>query len=211
MKLRGVYAITDEQLLPDEQFLPAMQETVAAGVQLIQYRNKSGDSALRFRQASELLALCQTRRIPLIINDDVELCAMIGADGVHLGQSDCTLSQARVRLGQEAIIGITCHQSLELAQSAQEGGADYVAFGRFYPSATKPGAPPANPAILREASNALSIPVVAIGGINAENGGLLIASGADMLAVVGGIFADRNIAENIKTLNSLFTSQQEAL
>ena len=205
MKLRGIYAITDEHLLPDEQFLPAMRATLAAGVQLIQYRNKKGDADLRLRQAGELLALCRANRTPLIINDDVELCAAIGADGVHLGQNDCGLAEARERLGSRAIIGVTCHQSLELARVAAEAGADYVAFGRFFPSTTKPGATPANPTVLHEASQSLNVPVVAIGGINADNGGMLIDSGADMLAVVGGIYANGSIASNIRTLNSLFS------
>lgn len=211
MILRGVYAITDEHLLPEARFFSALQQTVAAGVRLIQYRNKQGDPETRRQQASELLTLCQQHAIPLIINDDVDLCAAIGANGVHLGQGDCSLAVARERLGPQAIIGITCHQSLELANKAQSDGADYVAFGRFFPSTTKPGATPADPEILQAAKKTLDIPVVAIGGINAENGGKLIDSGADLLAVVGGIFGDGAIGANIQALNTLFSSQQEAL
>ena len=211
MKLRGVYAITDEYLLPDEQFIPAMREALAAGVSLVQYRNKQSDPQVRLRQASELLALCRAVETPLIINDDVDLCSAIGADGVHLGQHDCDISVARAQLGARALIGITCHRSLELARAAEHAGADYVAFGRFFTSATKPDAPPADPDILKLARSCLRIPVVAIGGINAENGGSLIDSGADLLAVVGGIFGNQAISANIRALNNLFSSQQEVL
>jgi len=206
INLHGIYAITDERLLLDAALLPAVEKALMAGVRLVQYRNKSGDSNKRRQQASELLRLCRAHGTPLIINDDVELCSAIGADGVHLGQQDAALSEARLALGNRAIIGVTCHQSLEMARTAQEGGADYAAFGRFFPSSTKPDAPAANLAILREAQDRLDIPVVAIGGINAENGGSLTEAGADMLAVVGGIFGAGDIASNVNALNELFST-----
>lgn len=206
LNLNGIYAITDEHLLSDAMLLGAVERALNAGVRLVQYRNKNADSNKRKQQASELFSLCQAYNTPLIINDDIELCAAIGADGVHLGQQDAALSAARLTLGAQAIIGVTCHQSLELAHQAQKGGADYVAFGRFFPSSTKPDAPAANLAILREARDHLTIPVVAIGGINAENGGSLIESGAHMLAVVGGIFGAGDIASNVNALNELFST-----
>lgn len=205
-KLHGIYALTDERLLSDTTLLPAVERALDAGVRLVQYRNKNGDERKRKQQASELLRLCRAHGTPLIINDDVELCAAIGADGVHLGQQDAALSAARLILGDQAIIGATCHQSLELARTAQASGADYVAFGRFFPSGTKPDAPAAKLSILRQARDLLDIPVVAIGGINAENGGSLIESGADMLAVVGGIFGTDDIARNVDALIELFST-----
>jgi len=205
MKLRGIYAISDENLLPGESLISAVEQALQAGVSLLQYRNKKADPATRNEQGSKLLALCHNYNVPLIINDDVALCANLGANGVHLGQADGSLQAAREELGPAAIIGITCHESLDLAQAAQEGGASYVAFGRFFASATKPDAPPANKSILSEAKRQLDIPIVAIGGINAENGGSLVDAGADMLAVVGGIFGRSNIEQEVRSLNTLFT------
>lgn len=204
MNFRGVYALTDDALLPPEQLLPAAEQALRGGVTLLQYRNKTAADAVRESQAAALLALCRNYSVPLLINDDVELCRRIGADGVHLGQQDCSLADARSALGRSALIGITCHQSLELAQIAQRGGASYVAFGRFFPSSTKPGAPAASPDILGRAKAQLDLPVVAIGGINADNGASLIAAGADMLAVVGGLFGNSDVFRNARNLVNLF-------
>lgn len=208
MIFRGIYGLTDDELLPEAKLLPAVEQALQAGIAMLQYRNKSTDHERRQAQASALLTLCRDYSVPLLINDDVDLCARVGADGVHLGQQDCSLAEARRRLGQDAIIGITCHQSLELAQAAQRGGASYVAFGRFFPSVTKPGAPAANPDILDRAKAQLDLPVVAIGGINADNGGSLILAGADMLAVVGGLFGGHDVAHNARNLMSLFNLSQ---
>jgi thiamine-phosphate pyrophosphorylase len=139
-------------------------------------------------QARRLLALCERFSVPLIINDDMQLCADIAANGVHLGQRDGDCATARKLLGAEAIIGVTCHDSLEKAARAADAGADYVAFGRFFPSQTKPDASPAALEILSQAHEKIDIPIVAIGGINPENGASLIAAGADMLAVINGLF-----------------------
>ena len=201
--LKGLYGITGA-----EQGLEAVEAALTAGLCLLQYRNKTDREGVREAQALELLALCRRHGTPLLLNDDVELCARIKADGVHLGQQDLTLTAARNRLGPEAIIGITCHQSLDLARQAKEGGADYVAFGRFFPSSTKPEAPAASPEILAIASRLLSLPIVAIGGINTENGASLIAAGADMLAVSEGLFAARDVAATASKLKRLFTADQ---
>ncbi len=211
MITHGIYALTDEHLIPDQLLVSAVERALAAGVAAVQYRNKSASSSLRREQASSLLALCARYTVPLLINDDVALCAEIGAQGVHLGQQDCSLTEARKTLGENAIIGITCHDSLNLALLAAEGGADYVAFGRFFSSGTKPTAPAADPDILGQAKKRLDIPVVAIGGINADNGGSLLDAGADVLAVVGGIFSNDDIEGNVHSLTELFSSRQEAL
>jgi len=139
--LRGVYAITDENLLAGPALLSAVEQALRAGLALLQYRNKSAAWQCKCSEAAQLLQLCHQYRTPLLINDDVTLCLEIGADDVHLGQADTKLAEARQRLGGSAIIGITCHSDLSLARRAEAAGADYVAFGRFFPSLTKPDAP----------------------------------------------------------------------
>jgi len=204
--LRGVYAITDDALLPGDLLLTRVEAALRAGLALVQYRNKQGSESERVQQARALVDLCRRYDTPLLINDDVPLCLAVGAAGVHLGQRDQGLEEARRRLGPEAIIGITCHDQIALARQAQAGGASYVAFGRFFASQTKPGATPADVAILPQARHELAIPVVAIGGITAENGAALIAAGADMLAVIHALFAFPDVESRTLKLNSLFTS-----
>ncbi|GGC70592.1 thiamine-phosphate synthase [Marinobacter halophilus] len=157
------------------------------GAVLVQYRDKASTAVDRLNQASALNSLCRNAGVPLLINDDPELAKRVGAAGVHLGQDDCTLAGARALLGPDAIIGITCHHRLDLAETAKANGADYLAFGRFYTSTTKPGAPAADTNVLTDAKE-LALPVTAIGGITLDNGEPLIRAGADLLAVVGGLF-----------------------
>lgn len=204
--LQGLYAITDEALLPGDLLLTRVEAALRAGLALLQYRNKLSTASERLAQARSLLALCRDYNTPLLINDDVALCLASGADGVHLGQGDSGVRVAREQLGARAIIGVTCHSDLTLAGRARAEGADYVAFGRFYPSRTKPQAMPAQIDILSQARMALDIPIVAIGGINAENGGALITAGADMLAVIHALFAFPDVESRARELNSLFAS-----
>lgn len=214
--LRGIYAILNEPLMTSEHFLPAVEGALAGGVRLLQYRNKRVATQPADRRAAigcELLDLCKQYQVPLLINDDLEFCAEIGAQGVHLGQRDGDCCYARARLGPDAIIGITCHNSLTLAQTAAADGADYVAFGRFFPSVTKPEAAPAALHTLSKARRLLDIPLVAIGGINADNGDALIEAGADMLAVIHGLFGEldqsnvEDIRQRAEQLTALFTRQ----
>ena len=182
----GLYAIT-----PDESDSPRLLERVenvlAAGTTWLQYRNKSADAGLRERQARLLQAACARHGVPFIINDDWRLAAVIGADGVHLGEDDAELATARAALGPDAIIGASCYDNLELARNAVAAGADYVAFGAFFPSPTKPNARVAKPALLAAAAS-LGVPLVAIGGITPDNGRALVDAGADLLAVISGVF-----------------------
>ncbi len=201
---RGIYAITDDSPLPLQEFLDRAQSALDGGVTLFQFRSKVLDSREKEDRASALLERCQDAGVPLLINDDVELCQKIGGAGVHLGKTDSSLSTARELLGLKAIIGITCHDSLIRAKEAEAEGADYVAFGRFFPSQTKPEASPAPISLLREAKSELNTPIVAIGGINAENGASLISAGADMLAVIHGLFGTGAVHENARALASLF-------
>lgn len=183
----GLYAITDNSLTPSDTLVRSVEAALKGGAVLVQYRDKQGSAAERFHEASDLVALCREFEVPLLINDDPDLAQRVGAAGVHLGQGDQPLATAREALGQDAIIGITCHDQIALAQQAQKHGADYLAFGRFYSSATKPGAPSASPSVLGEA-RLLGLPVTAIGGITLDNAEPLIKAGADLLAVVGGLF-----------------------
>ncbi|AJO80830.1 thiamine phosphate synthase [Pseudomonas sp. MRSN 12121] len=205
MKLRGLYAITDSQLLAGK-FLQYVEAALDGGVTLLQYRDKSDDEARRLREAEALQRLCQRYKTQLIINDDAELAARIGV-GVHLGQTDGPLTPARALLGRQAIIGSTCHARLELAEQAASEGASYVAFGRFFNSNTKPGAPTASLELLDQARTRLSLPICAIGGITLENAAPLVAHGADLLAVIHGLFgADsaQEVTRRARAFNALF-------
>ncbi len=191
--LRGLYAITSAALcaLPGTGLLDGVSAALRGGARLIQYRDKQADSALRQRRAEALLRLCRSQGARLIINDDVELAAAIGADGVHLGAADPPLALARARLGGGVLLGASCGPSLARAEAAAAGGADYVAFGRFFPSTTKPDAPQAALELLDHARarfEAAPIPICAIGGITPMTAPRLIAHGADLIAAVEGVF-----------------------
>lgn len=194
MTLRGLYAITDSQLLAGGKLLPYVEAALNGGARLLQYRDKSGDEARRLREAEALRALCDRYGASLIINDDAELAARLGV-GLHLGQGDGSLSAARALLGRQAVIGGTCHAQLELAKDAIKEGASYVAFGRFFNSNTKPGAPAATVGLLAEARASLNAPIVAIGGITLDNAGELIDQGASMVAVIHALFAADSATE----------------
>lgn len=206
----GLYAITDATLLPPERLIPAVEAALRGGAVMVQYREKSLPFPDRLSQARNLLAACNNARVPLIINDDPELAKRAGASGVHLGQSDSSLTLARKHLGENAIIGATCHASMDLAAEAYHAGADYLAFGRFFPSSTKPGAPAASPDILGRARR-FGKPITAIGGIALENGESLIRAGADMLAVVGGLFDgdDHLIEHRAREFTRLFMAHHQ--
>lgn len=200
----GLYAITDPQLIPGARFSQTIAAVVRGGARAIQYRDKSDGDARRERQARILLALCREANVPLIVNDDVPLARRVGADGVHLGADDMPLLEARRVLGRNAIIGVSCYASLDRAQDAMAAGADYVAFGRFFPSSTKPEANPAPVALLDRARAGLSIPIVAIGGITADNGRALLEAGADMLAVIDGVFGQPDPAFAARAFRDTF-------
>ncbi len=202
--LRGLYVITPT-LYPSEQILIGnVAAAIEGGARIVQFRDKSADRVLQQQTASALVQLCRARQTLFLVNDDVELARAVGADGVHLGQDDMSLADARRQLGDNAIIGVTCHNSLTAARVATQGGADYVAFGRFFPSRTKPDASAVDVEILHRARQQLDLPVVAIGGITSENGGRLIEAGADMLAVVDGVFGQTDIAAAAARFACLF-------
>jgi thiamine-phosphate pyrophosphorylase len=193
-KMRGLYAITDSTLLADGRLLPYTEAALKGGACLLQYRDKSDDDARRLREAEALRELCERYGAQLIINDDAELAARLGA-GLHLGQGDGSLSAARALLGRKAIIGATCHAQLELAEQAVGEGASYIAFGRFFDSNTKPGAPAATLDMLEQARQRFNLPITAIGGVKLENAPSLIAGGASLVAVVHALFAAESASE----------------
>jgi thiamine-phosphate pyrophosphorylase len=201
--LRGLYAIT-----PDEQdttrLVRAVEAALDGGARLVQYRSKSASTDLSIEQGAALLACCRRRGVPLIVNDSVELASRIRADGVHLGRDDDGVAFARRILGCGTIIGVSCYDRLELAFLAQDAGANYVAFGSFFPSSVKPGAPRPPLELLANARRSLRIPAVAIGGITLANAGPLIEAGAHMIAVIGAIFSASDIARATRELQQLF-------
>ena len=204
--LYGLYAITDPALCPDEHIEEQVQQALDGGARVLQYRNKTASSAQCEQQAASLLSRCRQAGVPFLINDDVVLAKRISADGVHIGQTDGGVAHARAVLGEEAIIGVTCHDSLELAQQAERQGASYIAFGRFFTSQTKPGASPADIAILATAKQQLELPVCAIGGITPDNAQSLLNAGADMLAVIHGVFTAANVRVAAQQYAQLFSA-----
>lgn len=207
---RGLYVITDADLLPDAALEAAVAAAIAGGARVVQYRDKSDDAARRHAQAAALVALCHARGVPLIVNDDVALAAAVGAAGVHVGKDDAALAAARAALGPQALIGVSCYADLALARAAVAGGADYVAFGAFFPSRIKPGAVRADPALLRAARAELPCPIVAIGGITAGNGAGLVAAGADSLAVISDVFGATDMRAAAAALAALFGPEAPA-
>ncbi|MGH8278508.1 MAG: thiamine phosphate synthase [Gammaproteobacteria bacterium] len=203
-RLRGLYVITDNGLTPGPRLATAVTAALRGGAHLVQYRDKSTDQARRAREARALLAVCRAHEIPFVVNDDVELAAQVGADGVHVGSEDAPLAEARVRLGPHAVIGVSCYGSLARALAAERAGADYVAFSSPYSSPTKPGAGTAPRTLLTEARAQLTIPICSIGGITPANGGELIKAGADMLAVISGVFAQADIEAAARRYARLF-------
>lgn len=203
-RLRGLYAITPETPPAIPPLATRVELAIAGGARLVQYRDKSGDTDKRLREAQALLSVCRTAGVPLIVNDDLSLAQRIGADGVHLGRDDVDPEVARSRLGPRAIVGVSCYDRLERAVEAQGLGADYVAFGRFFPSTTKPLAVQATPELLLRARERLTIPLVAIGGITSENGRSLVSAGADMLAAVDAVFGQPDIRRAAAAFTRLF-------
>ena len=204
----GLYAITPETA-DTGRLLAQVEAALSGGVAAVQYRDKSGDVARRHEQASELVVLCRRFGVPLIVNDDLRLADLADADGVHLGRDDGSLREARIILGKNKFIGASCYQSLELAQAAQSAGADYVAFGSFFPSPTKPDAARADTALLRAATRTIRIPIVAIGGITLANAPDLLDAGADSLALLSALFDAADIRASALALNQLFTAEPE--
>jgi thiamine-phosphate pyrophosphorylase len=201
--IEGLYAITPE-IADTDELIDKVEQALEGGAALLQYRAKQLDDALRLKQAQALRALCQAHGVPLIINDDVELAVLCQAHGVHVGRDDASVRTARKALGPHALIGVSCYDSLQRALAARKQGADYVAFGSFFASQTKPDAVRAGFRLLDEAKRKLSLPIVAIGGIAPENAALVIAAGADCIAVSHALFNATDVAGAASQFADLF-------
>ena len=205
-QLAGLYAVTpdvdDTALL-----LSKVEAALAGGARLVQYRNKTAAENLRREQAGELHRLCRNCGAILIINDHIRLAGEVDADGVHVGADDASVAAARIQLGPDKIIGASCYNDLQCAQSAAAQGADYVAFGSFFASSVKPGAVRAPLTILRSARWQFELPVVAIGGITLANAGDLIRAGADAIAVISALFAAPDVEAAAHQFCRLFQSE----
>jgi len=191
--IAGLYAIADTRYLDPTTLPDAVRAAIDGGARIIQFRDKGDDRSARERHARALATLCHGAGVMYLINDDVALAQRVRADGVHLGGADAPLAEARAALGPHAVIGISCYNELARAQRAERGGADYVAFGSFFASRTKPQAVRADIDLLRQARALLRVPIVAIGGITPENAAPLIATGADALAAIEGVFAQADV------------------
>jgi thiamine-phosphate pyrophosphorylase len=202
-KIQGLYAITPDT--PDTALLLVKVEAaLQGGISILQYRNKLADHKLQTQQARALLPLCRHYQIPLIINDSVKLCLALDADGVHLGADDGNLAEVRATLGADKILGASCYNRFDLALSAQQAGADYVAFGACFASSTKPNAPVADLALFSQARAQLNIPSVAIGGITTENAHQVIQAGANAIAVINALFAAEDVKQKAQQFSALF-------
>lgn len=203
--IKGVYAITPDE--PDTDLLLAKVEAaLQGGVKVLQYRNKQASHQLQTQQAHAILPLCRQHHVPLIINDSIELCLTLDAEGVHLGAEDGNLSETRTRLGSSKILGASCYNRFDLAELAQQAGANYVAFGACFASSTKPHAPVADLDLFRRANDQLHIPTVAIGGITLENSAQVIAAGAGSIAIINAIFNADDVKFSTQQFSKLFQS-----
>ena len=203
---KGIYAITDG---PRDNLLQVVEHALCGGVAMLQYRDLTQDDARRHTEARALAALCARHGVPLIIDHDVALARAVNADGVHLRQDESDPAAVRAELGADAIVGISCYASAELARHAANAGASYVSFGAFFPSPTKPAAGRATLEVLRQSAT-LGIPRVAIGGITPDNAGLLIDAGAEFVAVVSALFSSSDACATAKRLNDLMPCQRIA-
>ena len=206
----GLYAITPDA--DDNSSLTTMtRQVLMGGARLVQYRNKTANSALRLEQARLLAHLCRKFGVPFIVNDHLDLAVEVGADGVHLGQADAPVTEARRRLGHGKIIGVSCYDRLEFAVEAERQGADYVAFGAFFTSITKPGAATASIDLLRHAKRKLHTPVVAIGGMTSNNAVELIHLGADAVAASNALYGAADIRSAAEKFSRLFKSTKYSI
>lgn len=205
--IKGLYAITPDELNTAE-LLRKVQQALQGGASVLQYRNKLADKHLRLEQALSLRQLTRTFGTTFIINDDTQLALEAEADGVHLGGEDDSIATARAVLGNNKIIGVSCYNRAPMATEAVTQGADYVAFGAFFPSGIKPDAVRAELELLTWARRELNVPLVTIGGITKDNGSLLVGAGADALAVISAVFDAEDIQSSAHEFSTLFSRVQ---
>ena len=218
--IKGIYGITDPNLIADRDLYDTVSQAIDGGLSILQYRNKIAESSVLQQQAETLKTLCDANQVVFLINDNLSLAKEIGADGVHIGKHDGAIEEARLLLGEQAIIGVSCYNQLENAQRAEQAGANYIAYGRFFGSQTKPEALQAQPNLILQSKTKISgarpetsarpitLPIVAIGGITASNADSLLAAGADALAVIHGIFGQKDVYAATKALDLLYQAHQ---
>lgn len=207
--LHGLYVITEDRPQGPRAISAAVAAALEGGARVVQYRDKSDDHARRLAEARALRELCRAQGALFLINDDVALAAKVDADGVHLGHDDDDIANARSQLPHNRLIGRSCYNRFDLARAAAADGADYIAFGSFYASPTKPHAVHAAPELLTQAKRRLALPTVAIGGISPENGAALVHAGADMLAVISAVFAAPDVTAAARAFAPCFTPTEE--
>jgi thiamine-phosphate pyrophosphorylase len=206
-KFAGLYAITPDEPSTDI-LVRKLGQALRGGATAVQYRNKTAGPALRYEQGRALAALCREAGVPLIINDDLALALRLDADGAHLGVNDGDLADARLRLGQGKLLGVSCYNRMELAEAAAWAGADYLAFGSVFSSATKPDAVRAPLTLFAEARRRFPLPLVAIGGITLHNAHQVFAAGADAVAVISAVFDAGDIAASAAAFTRLHQQQR---
>ncbi|MGH8102892.1 MAG: thiamine phosphate synthase [bacterium] len=203
-KIHGLYLLTDERYLGTAVYLSTIERCLKAGVDVLQFRNKSFSLEERKRVALWLKEMCARHNVPFIVNDSATLAAEVGADGVHIGESEIEFAVARKIVGDKAIIGVSCEGSIESAKRLQDSGANYVSFGACFKSPTKPESPIINLAMLAEAKQSLKVPVVAIGGITPKNADAVLRTGVDAIAVISGVLKANNPANAVKAYKEVF-------
>lgn len=202
--MRGLYLVTPNW---DDTaaLIAATGHALRAGAALVQYRHKEASPSLRREQAAQLLALCRRHGRPFIVNDHLDLCLELGADGVHVGGTDVSVADARKALGAIAIVGASCYGDRQLAREASAAGASYIAFGGFYPSKVKQYPVTTPPDIVDWAKTAIPLPCVVIGGMTPANAAPLVARGADMVAAISGVYGAQQIDTAVHAFTRLFS------
>ena len=201
--IKGLYAITPD-MADSNSLLQKTQLAIEGGAFMVQYRSKIQDRDVKMQQCAAILRLCREYKIPCIVNDDVDMCRVLEADGVHLGEKDDNIAEVRHILGDDAIIGSSCYDQLNRAKLAQKEGASYVAFGAMFETSTKPNAPRATLELLTEAKSQIQIPIVAIGGITMNNAHDVIETGIDAIAVINSLYESNSIKETAETFSHMF-------
>ncbi|NEX64266.1 thiamine phosphate synthase [Noviherbaspirillum galbum] len=204
--MKGLYLVT-----PDwddtEKMLAATEAGLRGGAAVVQYRHKTASPALRREQAGRLQALCKRHGVPFIVNDFIDLCLELDADGIHVGGTDMAVADVRKAVGPSRIVGASCYGSLDLARQAHQAGASYVAFGGFYPSRVKKYEVATRPEIVTQAKAEIPLPNVVIGGMTQENSAPLVALGADMVAVISSVYMVEEVEAAARGFAGLFAKE----
>jgi len=201
--IKGLYAITPD-MADSNTLIQKTQLAIEGGAFMVQYRSKIDDRDVKIQQCAAILRLCREYKIPCIVNDDVDMCRNLEADGVHLGEKDENIAEVRHILGEDAIIGSSCYDQLNRAKQDQEEGASYVVFGAMFETQSKPHAPRATLELLREAKSQIQIPIVAVGGITMNNAHDVIETGIDAIAVINSLFEAKTIKETAEIFFKMF-------